>query len=340
MSIYHVEDASCSSSDSLDMHLRWNDTRIVIRFDLSSLATSVPPIGLTRIERFNSAYNADNYDEAEALLGEVLSVIVERGSPVFDHLAPAPRPGAATSHNLHSLLFREESTFNVGDLCGNAIQLCDVTYAQENKVQDGPYSLFQLSVDKRCDLPRYSTTDILVIENLSSDSHVALVVVDGQSMCSKTGDINGENAAQRELDCLWKITTSDYATTLRVPKLLGLIETPDGERVVGFLEEYIPVSDSWELSTLGHIDVVLGIEEARRKKWASQVQETVRLLHQIGVVWGDGKPSNVLIHSDSDDAWVIDFGGGWTGSWLDREVGGTVEGDELAVKTISEFLEV
>lgn len=84
----------------------------------------------------------------------------------------------------------------------------------------------------------------------------------------------------------------------------------------------------------------LEIPEARRKKWASQVQETVRLLHQIGVVWGGGSVSNVLIHSDSDDAWVIDFGGGRTGSWLDWEVAPTVEGDELAVKRIFEFLEV
>ncbi|KAK1768185.1 hypothetical protein QBC33DRAFT_536472 [Phialemonium atrogriseum] len=110
-------------------------------------------------------------------------------------------------------------------------------------------------------------------------------------MCSKAGDSKGPDAAQRELDCLWKITTSEYATTLRVPKLLGLIETPDDKRVIGFLEEYIPVSDTWELSTLGSIETVSAIAENRRKKWASQVQETVHLLHQNGVTWGDGKAS-------------------------------------------------
>jgi len=30
------------------------------------------------------------------------------------------------------------------------------------------------------------------------------------------------------------------------------------------------------------------------------------------VIWGDGKPDNILIHDKIDDAWVIDFGGGYT----------------------------
>ena len=145
----------------------------------------------------------------------------------------------------------------------------------ENVVVDSPFSVCQLSVDKICGLPRYSTTDIHVLENLANNFNVALVTVDGQSMCSKTRNVTGEDAAQRELDCLWKITTSYSGTSLRVPKLLGLIEVADGKRVVGFLEEYIPVSDSWELSALGNIQVTLGVDEARRKKWASQVRETV-----------------------------------------------------------------
>lgn len=48
-------------------------------------------------------------------------------------------------------------------------------------------------------------------------------------------------------------------------------------------------------------------------------------LHEIGAVWGDGKASNVLIHRDSDDVWIIDFGGAYMDSWLDQERHGTVE---------------
>ncbi|KAK3179305.1 hypothetical protein K4F52_009208 [Lecanicillium sp. MT-2017a] len=185
-----------------------------------------------------------------------------------------------------------------------------------------------------------SELDIRVLEDLSYNGYIAHVEINGQEMCSKAGDAKGEKAAQRELDCLWKITTSDNAPAIRVPKLLGLVQFPEDKRIVGYLEDYVPVSDSWEMSTLGSIETPADIDETRRKKWALQVEETVHMLHEIGVIWGDGKASNVLIHRDTDDAWVLDFGGGWTEGWLDHELAGTIEGDELAVKKIFAFLGV
>lgn len=84
------------------------------------------------------------------------------------------------------------------------------------------------------------------------------------------------------------------------------------------------------------------ISEARRKKWASQVQETVHVhvLHQIGVTWGAGKASNVLINHDTDDAWIAGVEVGWTGGCVEQELSGTVEGDELVVRKVFEILEV
>lgn len=41
------------------------------------------------------------------------------------------------------------------------------------------------------------------------------------------------------------------------------------------------------------------------------MSSTVACLHEAGVVWGDAKAENVLIGTD-DNAWVIDFGGGYT----------------------------
>lgn len=164
-------------------------------------------------------------------------------------------------------------------------------------------------------------------------------MVEGQELCSKVGnDIQGDSI-QRELDTLLKIGTSQYAAIFRVPKLRGLVQTPDG-RVIGFLEEYIPSLNDSEISSLGDIDDASSIAVVRRQKWALQVQETVNMLHQIGFTWGDGKASNVLINSDTDDAWIVDFGGGWTDGWVEPELSGTVEGDKLAVKKILEFLEV
>ncbi|EWG38577.1 hypothetical protein FVEG_14920 [Fusarium verticillioides 7600] len=158
--------------------------------------------------------------------------------------------------------------------------------------------------------------------------------------CVQRLEIAGQDAAQRELDCLWKILIPPHEAAIRLPKLLGLISSPANGNTIGFLEDYIPVSEAWELSTLGRIDNVSTTDESRGKKWTSQVRGTVDLLHEIGIIWGDGKVSNVLIHRETDDAWVINFGGGWTEGWVDEESSGTVKGDEMAVKRIFEYLQV
>src|SRR5688500_7253848 len=64
----------------------------------------------------------------------------------------------------------------------------------------------------------------------------------------------------------------------------------------------------------------------RKRKWATQIEYTMLELHKIGVVWGDVKPGNVVIDID-DNAWLVDFGGGFTQPWMDPELAGTREGD-------------
>ena len=58
------------------------------------------------------------------------------------------------------------------------------------------------------------------------------------------------------------------------------------------------------------------------------------------MIWGDGKPDNILIHDKIDDAWVIDFGGGYTKGWVDEELQETLEGDEQALGRIHDFLKI
>lgn len=112
---------------------------------------------------------------------------------------------------------------------------------------------------------------------------------------------------------------------------------PGDGRIIGFLENYIPSQDGTQLFNLGDIETTSSIAEARRNKWALQVQKTVHLLHQIGLTWGSGKAGNVLI-DNTDDAWIIDFGGGWTDGWVEQELSGTKAGDKLVVRKIFEFL--
>ncbi|TVY36765.1 hypothetical protein LOCC1_G008107 [Lachnellula occidentalis] len=78
----------------------------------------------------------------------------------------------------------------------------------------------------------------------------------------------------------------------------------------------------------------------RKRKWAEQTRRNLELLHGIGVVWGDGKPENVLIHSETDDCYLVDFGGSWTDGWVDAELKETEAGDEQALTRILDFLGV
>jgi serine/threonine protein kinase len=143
---------------------------------------------------------------------------------------------------------------------------------------------------------------------------------------------------EREFECLQTIARSELASSIRVPKLAGLVEIAETRKLVGILEAYIPhhpenpsILQDLEISTTS---------ELRRKKWTAQIRETVDQLHGIGVVWGGGKPHNVLINSDTDDAWLIDFGRGSTDDWVDEEIMETKKSDEQAVEKIFRFLEI
>lgn len=44
-------------------------------------------------------------------------------------------------------------------------------------------------------------------------------------------------------------------------------------------------------------------------------------------MWGDGKPYKVIIRKETDNAWVIDFGGSYVEGLVDGELMETLEGD-------------
>jgi hypothetical protein len=259
---------------------------------------------------------------------------------LFDHLAPSPALDTSTPVDLHSLIFpKEYSFFFRTNVESNTAEL--IPKGNENTTTHEKFKLkYQLPANQDLSLPQFSTRDIHVRQKLLGDGYIARVSAGGREMCCKVGDELRADALQRELSCLLTISTSQHAAALRVPKLLGLVEAANDGRIIGLLQEYVPCSDTWELSTLQNVESVSSIAKARREKWASQIQETVHLLHRIGVTWGNGKAANVLVHCDTDDVWIIDFGGGWTDGWVGQELSGTVEGDLVAVKKILEFLEV
>ncbi|ENH72731.1 hypothetical protein FOC1_g10013398 [Fusarium oxysporum f. sp. cubense race 1] len=74
-----------------------------------------------------------------------------------------------------------------------------------------------------------------------------------------------------------------------------------------------------------------------RQRWMDQIDAAVSGLHDAGIIWGDVKTENVLIDQDSN-AWVTDFGGGYTKGWVDKEVAETMEGDKMGMAKLREFV--
>uniref|UniRef100_A0A0D2YEI5 Aminoglycoside phosphotransferase domain-containing protein n=2 Tax=Fusarium oxysporum TaxID=5507 RepID=A0A0D2YEI5_FUSOF len=127
-----------------------------------------------------------------------------------------------------------------------------------------------------------------------------------------------------ELDKYQSIRDAHLDESLLISQLIGLVRDQTGQ-AFGLLLNYIDC---------GHRILLCAAQpdtsRELRPTWAQQ-------LHAAGIVWGDAKPDNVLV-DQKNDAWLIDFGGGYTNGWVSKELSGTVEGDLQALKKINEFL--
>ena len=301
------------------------------RFHVSLL----PPSSLHTIEgplisKFDSMNDEDEV-EILALQEEIEEIVYDAGGSIWTELAP-PLPNGSELSNLHSLLYPETFSFRFITNNGKA-QLIphDIEEAHH-------HDHFGMKIVNDMGLPQYSSKDIRVLETLVEYGYITQVSVEGKEMCCKSGDGAFWHSIEREFDCLRKVARSHLANSIRVPRLLGLVTSAETGMIIGILEEYIPTGTLSNLRELQYEGMKASTE--RRKMWGAQVRETVDLLHDIGVIWGDGKPHNVLIHKETDDAWVIDFGGGYTDGWVDEELMETLEGDEQAVGRILEFLDI
>lgn len=70
---------------------------------------------------------------------------------------------------------------------------------------------------------------------------------------------------------------------------------------------------------------------------ATELEGLVEELHTAGLVWGDAKPSNILVDQD-DRLWLVDLEGGYTLGWVDEANRDSQKGDSQGVKRIKEWL--
>jgi hypothetical protein len=334
--------------DGADLVFDFNSQRIAVSiFPSSSIHDqnqgSIQDRLINLLDRTASGDVDDN--EHEELVDEILGVILDAGREIFKAQA-TPHMGAHMGPNiprdLHSVIYPPILHFQLLDTCGKAA-IIPITPSEAYTVSAGEAGYHSAEEDELgidTTLPCYSTKAILAVEMFVEGSgHVASrVLVDGTEMfCKALGSAGGliGTSVGRELECLQearRLPPPERDTTIRIPQLLGYVRHADTDRVVGFLRQWVPGR------RLRDIDV-LATPAQHRQKWIRQIREAVHVLHTRGTIWGDGKAGNVVI-DEQDDAWLIDFGGGWTNGWVNEVLADTVEGDEQAISKIGEFLEV
>ncbi|KAH9904414.1 hypothetical protein F4778DRAFT_61991 [Xylariomycetidae sp. FL2044] len=282
------------------------------------------------------ATTEEDNDRYEGMLDEVFEVILEAGRPIFAEVAPrnkpVPLPADLDSQTLlypKILPFRPEAT-------GTKAIIVPINPGESYiRLEPNLRRDIDGAITIDTSLPHHSPKHIRVLETLVQGLGHAVsgVLVNNTEMLFKArGEGIRYSDLERELSSLQKIRTAclhQIHRPIRSPQLLGYVTGPESGILLGFLHEWVPGDTLRDASSSRPPEV--------RQKWASQISESVKQLHEIGVIWGDGKPSNVVIDKDNE-AWLIDFGGGFAEGWVSEELAGTVAGDEQAVGNFLEFL--
>jgi hypothetical protein len=303
------------------------------------------------IDLISQCLSTEDFDEQQALEDEALQPVLDAAKLLCAETtttSPTDRPASTSKPTvtLSSILFPETSYYRLGVTDGglrlvsiNSKESYGRSYEQDDdddtSMQDGYHAEIEIDTS----LPQYLPDTIEVAEELvGGGGTVCRVKVDGRDMlCKARPEGIRDMNLEREEECLRKMAalTPDLSA-LRVPGLLGYVKHPRSGIVLGILRAWVPSKTSLrDLQDEG----LECVPEEQRRDWARQITETVEKLHAIGLVWGDVKPSNVIIGLD-DKAWLIDFGGGWTDGWVDEDIEGTVEGDKQGVKKMVELLGV
>lgn len=289
------------------------------------------------IDLIEKATVCQDDDEYEELVDEVFAVILDAGRPLFCQLISS-QDQQAQNKFLHYFLFppffhfRLEASAPTGSV--SIIPISSSETDTIHTVDPASDQGFQEELEICQDLPRYTPEEVFATEVFERGARTvtAAVQIQGRDMfCKSSGEPGGlyGTSKGRELECLHKIREFFPTGSIRVPQLLGYVNNHDTEHILGFIRQWVP---GRRLS-----DIITSATSQNKEKWAFQIRQTVELLHQHGLIWGGGKPDSIII-DEQDNAWLIDFGGGYTRGWVDEDLAETKEGDEQALNRIMELL--
>lgn len=257
--------------------------------------------------------------------------IVEPYLGLFESLAPLPAPGTVLTleHFYSSELFECEITavddkFKLGNMKAS------MRSYQESQGRD--------ETEWITTFPKFLPSQVKVTCGEWKDSfdflnvNCRMTTVDGQELFFKPLRYPDDAARKHELETYEKIKKADFGPEVRTSRLYGVVVN-ERQQLRGLLLHRIAV----DLTLDFMLKIRKDTTEESLKRWTEQVDTTVKALGREGIVWGDAKPSNILVDLDGD-AHVVDFGGGYSMGWVDPEKAETVEGDAEALEKIQEFI--
>ncbi|CAK7207446.1 hypothetical protein SEUCBS139899_010256 [Sporothrix eucalyptigena] len=273
------------------------------------------------------------------LANAILDIIQPAGEEEFRRVAP--KAPALSSHRsntkLHSLLYPKTHYFafrreapdaqpKIVPMSSSEVQARVWAPPLNEDCVDGNFEEIRSLLSHQHHLPRYTTNDINVIEEILSGGTVTRVRVvprnngDGVDshdnhdihtasndlLCKATDYASGLMACpilRRELVCLLTLHENKYQASsssaptesMRVctPRLVGLVTHPENRRIVGFVREWIPgkrLADVLKREKRGK-----PLSAHHKQRWAQQLRASVDALHALGLVWGDGKTGNLIV---------------------------------------------
>ncbi|KAM3513553.1 hypothetical protein MY11210_002840 [Beauveria gryllotalpidicola] len=296
-------------------------------------------------QEWNETFYDDNYEDGwekhNILQEKVEKVILSLAGPLFQKKAP-PVKTLPNGLILQDLIWYQNVHFRLQTI-DEKLQVFEIDPDQAAcapKTERQPCVDEAFKPDPR--FPIYSAAGLQVLREAKSGiSPVCKVraLGNGEIMMSKTPQMGlGSDELKREMAALVKIRDAEERMGIKIatPHLLGYVTHAETGVIIGFLREWVESSRQGETLDsiyMGNVDL------DTRQKWADQIEETMTDLHDIGLFWGDCKPANIIV-DEKQNTWLIDLGGSFTYMWVDKELTGTLEGDNQGLLNIQKFLGV
>lgn len=261
--------------------------------------------------------------------------ILEPFLPVFGVFSQHQNP---RKYTFDEWLFPETLCYTVSVTEGNLVPV-SLTQQPSAKNPDVGSNLTECEDAMNIDysmFPVYSPKDVTIATATYSNSLPDVprkAFIKGEPSFLKVVWAGDARTTNRELSKYAMIHAAGFDATVHISRLNGLVRDDNG-CVVGLLLTYIDCGDRGPLDC---IDVSNPKYSGLKGKWFDQIKQTLRHLHSHGITWGDAAATNILIDI-KDDAYLVDFGGGFTPGWVEQEKSNSMEGDLQGLERIRKFL--